>query len=143
MDQDRILGESVVLDLYNSANTVVTVGEIDSCEETHQTEQKTTRPLGQRYDHTQVIHKGWELALKGGKIDSSVSTLAQNLQDALIGGKNAPRYRITKTTTFYDGTQEQYIYDNVVLYNFKENDSKSDAAIEWDFSAFAGKRTVG
>ena len=142
MDQDRVLGESVILEVYTS-NGLIKVGEIDSCEETHQTEQKQTRPLGQRYDHTQVIHKGWELALKGGKIDSSVQKLAQNLQDALISGKNAPRYRLTKTTEFYDGQEERLVYDNAVLYNFKENDQKSDEEIQWDFTAFAGKRKMG
>lgn len=141
MDQDRILGESVILELYSSTG-LIKVGETDSCEETHQTEQKVTRPLGQRYDHTQVIHKGWMLALKGGKIDSSVSRLSQNLQDALLAGKNAPRYRITKTTQFYDGAEERLIYDAAVLYDFKENDQKSDDEIQWDFTAFAGKRLM-
>lgn len=139
MDQDRILGEAVLLETYTSSG-LANVGEADSVEETHQTEQKMTRPLAQRYDHTQVIHKGWELAVKGGKIDESVATLAQNLQDALIAGQNAPRYRVTRTIEHYDGTQTQYIYDNAVFYNFKENAAKSDEEIQWDFTAFAGKR---
>jgi len=139
LDEDRILGESVVLEVYSSTG-LVQIGEADSVEETHQTEQKTTRPLGQRWDHTQVIHKGWELAVKGGKIDESVSTLAQNLQDTLLAGKNAPRYRVTRTIEHYDGTKVQYIYDSSVFYSFKESSTKSDEEVTWDFTAFAGKR---
>lgn len=128
-----------MLEVYTSTG-LVQIGEADSVDETHQTEQKLTRPLGQRWDHTQVIHKGWELAVKGGKIDESVSTLAQNLQDALIAGQNAPRYRVTRTIEHYDQTKVQYIYDNAVFYGFKENAQKSDEEVSWDFTAFAGKR---
>jgi hypothetical protein len=141
LDQDRILGESNVLEMYGT-NGLVNVGEIDSAEETHQTEQKTTRPLGQRFDHTQVIHKGWELAIKGGKVDESVATIDQNLQDALLAGQAAPRYRLTRTVFHYDGTQTQYIYDNGVCYSFKESAQKSDDAVSWDFTFWAPVRTV-
>lgn len=139
-NQDRILGERTVLELY-STNGPIQVGEIDSVDEEHMTEQKTWRPLSQKYDRQQTIHKGWKLSFKGGKIDDSVNSLAQNLQDALINGQQEPTYRATRAIEHYDGTFETYVYDNLKLYGFKEQTDKSDDEIKWDFEGFAPIRT--
>lgn len=139
MDQDRILGESTIFEVYTSTG-LVKISEVDSVEETHQTDQKTTRPLGQRFDHLQNVHKGWELAVKGGKVDGSVSKLAQSLQDALLAGKNAPKYRATRTIEYFSGEKEILTYDNGKMYGFKESSTKSDEEVTWDFTFWAPKR---
>jgi hypothetical protein len=139
---DRILGSMTQLQVYSS-NGPITFAELDGFTVSDKTEQKKFQPLGQVAPHGQLIYAGYELSFKGAKIDDSWDNLQSSNDTALLAGQSAPRYRIVDTTTWFDGTVETWIYDQVLLYNFKSDKAAAGEEIKQDFTGFAATRIRG
>ena len=140
MSQDRILGSMVKLQVYGP-NGPVNLAELDSFSADDQSELKKFRPLGQVKPHGQVIYGGYNLSFKGAKIDDSWDAVQLGNDEALLNGQAAPRYRIVDTTTWFNGTAETWVYDNVILYGFKVDKANAGDEIKQDFTGFAEIRT--
>lgn len=130
------------LQIYSSS-LPIDFAELDSFTVTDKTELKQFRPLGQVEPHGQLIYGGYDLAFKGAKINGDWDTIQSNNDLQLRSGSAAPRYRIVDTTTWFDGTVETWIYDNVLLYNFKSDMATSNAEIKQDMTGFAPTRISG
>ena len=142
MSQDRILGSSCSIDIYGPYGPV-SFGEVDSmnAEPTH--ELKRWHPLGQLFEHTQVVYKGYKLSFKGGKVNGDWDKIQEIQDNALLAGQPAPRYRVTETTIMTDGTVEKWIYDDCLIYGLKIDKSNAGDEIKQDFSGEAPKRVRG
>lgn len=142
MSKDRILGSSTVLQIYGPSGPVPFL-EIDSFTAKNAETMEKRRPLGQVPPHPQVIYGGWELTLKGGKVDESWDQASASNDEALLAGQSAPRYRIVDTTIHMDGHAEVWNYEDVVLHGFNRDAVKSDDEIKVDCSGFSPRRTAG
>jgi hypothetical protein len=138
MSADRILGQHVELHVYSkSFKKNIIIGEIDSCSATDKAKVIEHQPLGQTVPRSQLVPGGWELALKGGKINGALAAEILNRDAHLNQGKASPRYDIIVTTTYFDGSTDDYAYCDCVLHGFKSDVTKADAEIGEDFTATA------
>jgi hypothetical protein len=142
MSQDRILGSSVVLQVYGP-NGPVPFAELDQFTAKNSEELKKFRPLGQVQPHGQLVYNGYDLSFKGAKVNDDWDQIAAANDLALLSGQAAPRYRIVEQTTWFSGNVEQWVYDNVLLYNFNTDSASSGEEIKRDISGFAPTRTNG
>jgi hypothetical protein len=143
MSSDRILGSACSVDVYSSSGTPTPVMEVDSFDAEPQHELKNFHPLGQIEEHGQLIYKSYKLTLKGAMINGDADQLQAAIDTALLAGQASPRYRVTQTTLFYDGTTERWIYDNALLYNVKTSVGNAEDAITQDIDGWAPKRVQG
>ncbi len=142
MSQDRILGSATQLQIYGP-NGPVNLAELDSFNADDQSELKKQRPLGRLEPHGQVVYGGWSLSFKGAKVNDDWDQIQYANDQALLAGRAAPRYRIVDSTTWYSGNVESWIYDDVLLYNFKVDKANSGEEIKLNFTGFASKRKQG
>jgi hypothetical protein len=140
MSQDRILGSAVTLQIYTSAG-VVDFAELDGFTATDKSEKKEFRPLGQVAPHGQIIYGGYDLDFKGAKINADWDTVQADNDTALLAGESAPRYRVLQKTVWLDGTIEAWVYNDVILYNFKQDAAAANDEIKGNFTGFAPTRT--
>jgi hypothetical protein len=143
MSQDRILGSSCLVEIYDSSGNPVPFGEIDSFTSEPQHEMKTFHPLGQVQQHGQIIYKGYKLSFKGAKINGDLEQIQYILDQALLNGQAAPRYRITELTTLYSGTVEKWVYDGALIYNVKVDKSNAEDEIKQDLEGWAPTKMPG
>lgn len=142
MSQDRILGSATQLQIYGP-NGPVNLAELDSFNADDQSELKKQRPLGQVKPHGQLVYGGWNLSFKGAKVNDDWDQIQYANDQALLAGRAAPRYRIVDSTTWYSGNVETWIYDDVLIHNFKADKANSGDEIKQDFTGFAAERKQG
>lgn len=144
VQQDGIIGSSTLLSIYNATvGTPVPVGEIESFSVKSQTEMKKRFPIGQVQPNAQLFYDGYELSIKGIKIDGSWEDICAANDSALLAGQAAPRYRIVQTTTMLDGTVEIWQYDKCLIYGFNIDAAAGNEIVKEDFSGWAPSRSSG
>ena len=142
MSQDRVLGSSVVVDMYLPSGPL-TINELDSFTPDRKSSQKQFQPLGQIGERTQDIPGNWELSFSGGIVDSEFDAFVQQIEDAGQAGQANIRAMVKETTTYYDGSVVTYVWPDTVLYNFKKEASSAKDEIKYSFSGAAQKRIPG
>ena len=142
MSQDRILGNSVQIEIYSTSGPI-SFGEIDSFTATPQHTEKKFHPLGQVAEHAQIIYQSYKLDFKGGRINGDLDAIQEAIDTALLAGQAAPRYRVTETITYYDGTITTWIYDNALIYNLKDDVSNAADEIKLEMTGWAPTRVRG
>lgn len=144
MSQDRILGSAARLEIYNPAGgPPIHFAELDSFTAKNKEELKEWHPLGQVQPHGQLVYGGYEFTFKGAKVNGDWDAISAANDLALLSGKPAPRYRIVETTNLYDGSVEQYVYNNCLIHGFNVDKNMANEEIKQDFSGFAPTRTNG
>lgn len=129
MSQDRILGSSARIEMYQSNGQMMVV-EVDSFTATQNHTTKQRQPLGQVGKTTQVIYADYSLDFSTGKVDSTVVNFFNALDTALLAGQAAPKIRVVETIQHFDGNDEVWIYPDAVLYGYKDDASTSDDEIK-------------
>jgi hypothetical protein len=142
MAKDRILGSSAKIEIYRNDGNLMTI-EVDSITSNQKHDQKTWHPLGEIGERQQTIYKGWELDFKTGKIDDQISSFFGYIDDQLLAGKPSPRVRVTETIEHFDGTNEIWIYPDVVLSGYSSDKADSEDEIKENFKGSCTKRVKG
>lgn|GEM_PF-6033824 len=142
MGQDRILGSSVVVDLYLPTGPLV-INELDSFTSDRKSSQKQFQPLGQVGERTQDIPGHWELSLTGAIVDTGFDAYVQQVESAGQAGQQNIRAVVKETTTYYSGAVVTYVWADTVLYNFKKEDTSAKDEIKYSFTGAAQTRTQG
>jgi hypothetical protein len=140
--QDRVLGSSAKIAFYGP-NGPVTFAEVDTFKSTRKSTQKQFQPLGEVGEHTQDIYQGWSFDFSGGVIDPSFDDIVDQIDQAAQNGQKNLRFRVTETTTYYDGTQRVWVYPDSVLFGFDKDISAANSEIKWTGKGEAQKRIPG
>lgn len=140
--QDRVLGSQATIAFYGP-NGPVNFAEVDSCKVTRRSSQKQWQPLGQVGQRTQDIFEGYELDLSGAVIDPTYDDIVDQIDQNALNGQRNMRFRVTETTTYYDGTVKTYVYPDTVLYGFDKDISSAAGEIKWTIKGQCTTRTIG
>jgi hypothetical protein len=143
MGEARVNGSNAQLIIASQSLLLpIPLGEIDSFEAESQTSIIKTRPVGFTNERATLNYGGWDLSFSGGKVDWARAHFYW-LQDMRIrNGKLPPSLCIWQTIEHYNGSQEQYIYKNVVLFGLKFTASGVEEVQE-SMSGFASARSIG
>lgn len=139
---DRVLGSAVTIALYGP-NGPQPFGECDSFKSTRKSSQKANQPLGQVGERTQDIYEGWEHDYSGAVIDSTYDDLVDQIDQAAQSGQKNLRFRVTETTTYYDGTVKVWVWPDTVLFGFDKDDKSAKDDVTWSFKGAAQTRVRG
>lgn len=139
---DRILGEKVTVAFYGP-NGPVNFMECDKLTPNRKSSQKQFQPLGQVGERTQDVYEGWEFDVEGGIVDPAYDDIVYQIDQAALNGQKNMRFRVTETTTYYDGTVRTWVYPEAVLYDFKKDIKSAKDDITWSFKGAAQTRVQG
>jgi hypothetical protein len=140
--QDRILGSQVTIAFYGP-NGPVNFMESDSFKSDQKTSQKQNQPLGQVGKRTQIIFEGWEFDVSGGVVDPSYDDIVYDIEQAQLTGQKNMRFRVTETTTYFDGSVRTWVYPDAVLDSFSKDNKSSADEITWSFKGYSQTRIKG
>lgn len=138
--KSRVLASSAVIKVMDATlGKEREVGEIDSFTATSTTELAKSRPIGSSQQNAYAKYGGYELTMKGGKVDWQLANLIHMQDSMILLLSQSPTFSIYQTITYYDGTQETYIYLGCVIYGYSLN-AESGAEVKEDFKAFSTER---
>lgn len=139
MAKDRILGSNYALTLYDPIAGVLTV-DLDSVSATSNHKEKQNQPLGSVPQRTQLIFQNYSLDISAGKTDDTLALMFDRIDTALLAGQPSPRFVITETIKHFDGTNEVWAYQDVVLSGYKSDASNAADEIKETFKGTASKK---
>ncbi len=142
MGKDRVLGSQATVAFYG-ANGPMNFAETDKFDSERKSTQKKFQPLGQVGARTQDIPEDWELSFDGAVVDPSYDDILDQIEQAGHAGQPNLRFRVTETTTYYDGTVKVWVYPDTVLYGFKKDVASAKDEIKWSFKGNAQTRIAG
>jgi len=139
---DRILGRQVLIQISGPSG-LIDWGECDDFEPEDQSKTISNQPLGQARPRPQYVPGDWKLSFKGAMIDGTVDGIVTDAENAVEAYSEPPRYTVSETVYYYDGTAQAFTYPDVVLFGFKKSAAKADEAITWNFSGQCSQRLAG
>jgi hypothetical protein len=119
----------------------IKIGEVDKFGVKANTELIKSRSIGNGLETTQLKYSGYDLTFSGGKVDWELARLMHS-QDHLLNttGLN-PYFSVENTITYYDGTVETYVFNNVLIFGYDMN-IESENEITESFSGYATSKTA-
>ena len=140
--QDQILSSSAAIDIISSQGPVQWA-VVDSFDATSGTKVQEEQPLGATAPRGQLVYGSYKLTFKGGKIDETIDQLFYGIDQQLLQGQSASRFRVTETVKLLDGTEQTWVYPDTVLSGFKKSMGKATEKITYDFEGQAPIRIPG
>lgn len=118
------------------------LGEVDEFRVTEKSEVVIRRPMGYNLQSATLKPAGCELSFKGGKVDWHLARWIFLANRTKRGFNRTAGFNVLQSIDHYDGTKEQYLFENIIFYNF-EQVINSESPTEETVQAFAFKRTIG
>ncbi|QYY44782.1 hypothetical protein SAMN04489735_10454 [Aneurinibacillus thermoaerophilus] len=117
--------------------------ETEKFDEKPITERKTKHPIGEPYEHTRTIWKGWEIDLEGEIVDTTPDDLIEELELAHRHNTLIPELEVITTETYLDGTVRKYKYTadgGVRIVEFEKSGDGGDNARKFKMKLKAMRR---
>lgn len=140
--RSRVLGSSAAVFLKADDGNLCPIGEVDKFTAKEVGELKKSRPLGKKQFASQYDHQGWELSFEGGKVDWKLAALIQAQNVQFQNGGRTPYFMVTQRVLFYDGSIEEYQYNDVTIHNYNFDEGGSGDELQEKFEAYSASRTA-
>lgn len=137
MGKPRVRGSHAKIAICKPDGTVIDIGEISKFSVKELGEIKKSRSMGEQEVTANKTFEGYDLSFEGGKVDWKAGQLLHKQDAQIVGGARAPYFVVKQTITYYGGQQEQYVFNDVVLYGYNLDIDANDEMME-KFEGFCG-----
>ena len=119
----------------------VEVGEISKFSVKELGELKKSRAIGEHKVTSAKTFEGYDLSFEGGKVDWKLAQLMHLQNKKIVNNQRSPYFTVRQQITYYDGTVENYTYNNVTLHGYNLDIDANDEMME-KFEGFCGSKRV-
>jgi hypothetical protein len=137
MGKPRVRGNHARVIVVDTAGKEIDVGEISKFSVKELGEVKKSRSIGQNSVTANKTFEGYDLSFEGGKVDWKMAQLLHRQDLNIYKGGRAPYFKVVQRIHFYDGSIEQYTYDDVIIYGYNLDIDANDELME-KFEGFCG-----
>jgi len=138
MGKPRVRGNHARIFIVTSSGTEIDVGEVSKFSIKELGEVKKSRAIGQNSVTANKTFEGYDLSFEGGKVDWKLAQLLHKQDDLIYTGRRAPSFQVIQRVFFFDGSIEEYTFQDVTIYGYNLDIDANDELME-KFEGFCGK----
>lgn len=138
MGKPRVRGNHARIMVITSSGSEIDVGEVSKFSVKELGEVKKSRAIGQNSVTANKTFEGYDLSFEGGKVDWNLAQLLHKQDELIYTGRRAPSFRVIQKVFFFDGSVEQYTFEDVTIYGYNLDVDANDELME-KFEGFCGQ----
>lgn len=142
MAKDGLLGKDLSVQWIRRGGEPFRL-EIEKFDEEQKTDDKTKHPIGEPFEHSRTIIKGWEISVEGEVVDTQVDDLINEIEEAYNNKTPMPQIELFSKEIYDDGTIKQwrfYSTGGVRISGYKKTAGGGADARKYSFKIFAQRR---
>lgn len=139
----RVLSNNAVISVKDGLlfGPNIPIGELDGFTATSTTSLLKFRPIGTAIETAQLKYGGYDLSFDGGKVDWELARRYHAMESVLRSAGDNFLFEIEQKITYYDGTEEIFTYNDVVLFGYSL-DAKTGEELKEKVSGYAPQRNI-
>lgn len=138
MGKPRVRGNHARILVVDSTGTEIDVGEVSKFSVKELGEVKKSRAIGQNSVTANKTFEGYDLSFEGGKVDWNLAQLLHRQDELIYTGRRAPSFKVIQKVFFFDGSVEEYSFEDVTIYGYNLDIDANDELME-KFEGFCGQ----
>ena len=142
MSKARVQGSSAIIKVKDPfLGFDISIGELDSFSAKSTSSIIKSRPIGHSIETPQFKYGGYDLSFKGGKVDWQLARVMHSQDTLALTIGVVPIFKIEQKINHFDGTEEIYVYNNVMVFGYDLSADGANSDITESVSAFAPDRS--
>lgn len=138
MGKPRARGSHAVISVNDQNGNKIDIGEVNKFSVKELGELKKSRAIGEHAVTATKTFEGYDLSFEGGKVDWKLAQLLHKADDQIYKfNARAPYFQVTQKIKYYNGVEETYTYENVILHGYNMDIDANDEIME-KFEGFCG-----
>lgn len=138
MGKPRVRGNHARIIVMDSTGNETDIGEVSKFSVKELGEVKKSRAIGQNSVTSNKTFEGYDLSFEGGKVDWRLAQILHRQDEKIYEGRRAPSFKVKQQVNFFDGSVEEYTYEDVTIYGYNLDIDANDELME-KFEGFCGK----
>jgi hypothetical protein len=137
MGKPRVRGNHAIIKVRKLDGAEISIGEVSKFSVKELGEIKKSRAIGQNSVTANKTFEGYDLSFEGGKVDWNLAQLLHRQDETIYKGGRSPLFYVTQKIFFFDGSTEEFNYNDVVIYGYNLDIDANDELME-KFEGFCG-----
>lgn len=137
MGRPRVRGNHARIFIVDPKGNEIYIGEVSKFSVKELGEIKKSRAIGQNSVTSNKTFEGYDLSFEGGKVDWNLAQLLHRQDELIYNGRRAPLFRVIQKVFFFDGSSEEFTYNDVSIYGYNLDIDANDELME-KFEGFCG-----